>query len=490
MALPVSPGPKSDDVASHGWPGLTVRIAWTLLSSGVKLRPEVLDAARAHVIFHLPPSTELPKAEDRAEHLTRRFIATARGREHVDPWPGDAEMPLTDRWARAILHLRDRVTASVFRMHYGDRRSLTWIENKLGVDRIAVEAARAGLREVLKRTAREDHVPLDVWPPERLDRVLARLAAWSPDQCPPMYDVVNGAHVTHVAACPRCNRMVRLVKSGKIEVDALQAPTLRARPRGELDLLVLAFHPEGRRHRARLAEALPGPSHAVGDDLLLVDMADAERVEPVLRMAAELGRPERHLVRGARVSGPGRWSRFGPVGPTFEAGQNEVRGRPWGTVDGIGVLPEALPKPPSARVAWAGTVGLAATALFSAWIVMAPATGATPEQLVRFVDGGAGTWVQLDVADRDRVALVAAPGGELEPVLLGADPLEKTAYAVGDGTYRLQVPGRDVLVVTSSEALDLQPLIEEAGRAPSPLDALHLAVRRTVPGARVFVRER
>lgn len=490
MALPVSPGPKSDDVASHGWAGLTVRVAWTLLSCGVKLRPEVLDAARAHVLYHLPPSTPLARAEDRAEHLTRRFVATARGKEMVDPWPGDAEMPLADRWARAIHHLRDRATASVFRMHYGDRRSLAYVEGKLGVDRMTVDMARAGLREVLRRAAREDGLPLDAWPAERLDRVLARLASWAPDPCPPTYDVVNGAHLAHVQACPRCNRMVRLVHANKIDSRVLHPPTLRARPRGDLELLVLAFHPDGRRHRARLAEALSAPSHPVGDDLLLVDAGDPDAVFEVLRIAAELGRPERHHLRGARVAGKGEWTRFGPVGPTLERALHEVRGRPWGTVDGLGVLPEPLPKPPSARFAWLGTGLLAASALFAAWLAVAPATGATPEGQVSFVDGGAATWVQLDVPESTSVALVAAPGGTLEPVLSGASVSEKALYAVGDGTYRLQVPGEQVLVVTSPEPFELEPLLDSAGRAPDPLVALHMAVRRALPGARVFVRER
>ncbi|MCA9569613.1 MAG: hypothetical protein KC656_17325 [Myxococcales bacterium] len=487
MALPVSPAPKSDDVAVHGWPGITVRVAWTLLSSGVKIRPEVLDVARRHVLFHIPPGMSLPAAEDRAGHLTRRFIAMARNKELDDPWPADGEMPLTDRWARAIEHLKDRVTSAVFRMHYGDARSLAFVENKLGVDKIAVDAARAGLREVLRRAARQDDLPLDAWPPERLDRVLARLAAWAPDACPPMYDVVNGAHHAHVRVCPRCNRMVRLVNAGVLEVDALQAPTLKARPRTRLDLLVVHFHPEGRAHRDRLVEALPVASHPVGEDLLLVDAEDTERVYPVLKMAAELARPARHLIRAARVQADGAWTRYGPIGPGYSTGLHEVRGRPWGTVDGLGTLPEPLPKPPSARLAWATTGALAASTLLFAWLAMAPATGAPPPERVRFVAGGDGTWAQFDVPEHYTVALIGAPGGTLEPVMLGTDAVEKVAHAVGDGTYRALVPGNDALLVASPEPLDLAPLLADADRAGSPLDALHMAVVRKHPSARVFV---
>lgn len=487
MALPVSPPPKSEDVAVHGWSGITVRIAWTLLSAGVKIRPQVLDAARRHVLFHLAPGTPLPAAEDRAAHLTRQFIASARHKQRADKWPADAEMPLTERWARAIDHLKDRASRAVFRMHYGDNRSLAYVENKLQVDRLTVDAARAGLREVLRRAARQDGLPLDNWEPERLDRVLSRLASWAPDHCPPMYDVVNGAHHAHVRACPRCNRMLRLVNAGVLEVDDLQPPTLRARPRGSVELLVLHFHPDGRCHRTRLQEALPVDSHTLGEDLLLVHATDTADLHDVLAMAAELGRPVRHHLRAARVSGDGAWTALGPIGPAVELGLADVRSRAWGTVDGYGNLPEPLPKPPSARGAWFATAGLAAAALFSIWLAAAPATGATPPETVRFVPSGQGTWAAFDVPEDHHVALVGALGGGLETVLAGDTILEKSRVAVGDGTYRAHVPGKAALLVSSSEALDLASLLEGAESAVSPLDALHAGLKRSHPDARVFV---
>lgn len=487
MALPVSPAPKSDDVAVHGWPGITVRIAWTLLSAGVKIRREVLDAARQHVYYHLRPSTPLPQAEDRAGQLTRAFLATARGKELADPWPGDAEMPLTDRWARAIDHLRDRTTRAVFRMHYGDARSLTFVENKLGVDRVAVDAARSGLREVLRRAARQDGLPLDAWTPDRLDRVLARLAAWAPDHCPPMYDVINGAHLAHVRVCPRCNRMVRLVSAGVLELEHLQAPSIRARPTGEVDLIVVHFHPDARFQRQRVLEALPKGTHAVGEELLLVPGNLADDAYQVLAMAAEIGRPARHLLRASRVTAAGGWTRFGPVGPAFKIGVNDVRSRAWGTVDGYGTLPEPLPAPPSARLAWLTTGLLAATALLTVSLAVRPADGAPPLDHVQFVAAGDGTWASFDVPEHHSVLLAGAPGGTIEPVLTGSSPLEKADVAVGDGSYRARVPGHRALLVSSPVPLDLESLSVDANRAAAPLDALVVALRRSHPSARVFV---
>lgn len=491
MALPVSPAPKSDDVAVTGWSGITVRVAWTLLACGVRIRPEVLDAARAHVILHLAPSTDLPKAEDRADHLTRRFVAQARNQVLADPWPADAEMPLTDRWARAV-DVRDRTSQAVYRLHYGDHKSLAHVERKLGVDRVAVEAARAGLREVLRRVARDDGVPLDTWPADRLDRVLARLAAWAPDACPPMYDVVNGAHRAHVRVCTRCNRMARLVAAGQLEASDLQAPTLRARPRGDVSVLALHLHPDGRAHRGQLAAALPVPCVPVGDDLLLVEASDRDRIRDTLALAAEVGLPERQHLRGALLHGPGQWSTFGPLGPIGAQAVQEVRSRSWGVVDGMGALPEALPAPPSAWNAWGIVAGLAVAAAFAVWLASTGSPAHRSAAHVRFVDTDQGTWAAFDVPEPAQVHVLALQEGRVRPVFVSRSPADKATLATGDGSYRTRVPSADVLLVATDGGLSLDALIASPAvlGSAAPLSALAREILRIEPHAEVFLHGR
>ncbi|MEZ4317308.1 MAG: hypothetical protein R3F61_07380 [Myxococcota bacterium] len=467
-----------------------MRIAWTLLSSGVKLRREVLDAARKHVLYHLSPSTPLPQAEDRAAHLTRQFVAQARGKVLKDPWPGDAEMPLTERWARAIESIRDRVTESVFRMHYGDQRPLEYVERKLGVDRIAVDAARGGLREVLRRAARADGLPLDSWPSERLDRVLARLAAFAPDQCPPMYDVVNGAHHTHVRACPRCNRMVRLVNAGALEVSDLQAPTLRARPKERTRVLALHFHPDARIHRPRVQEAVSAATHPAGDDILLIDATDLESVTAALNLAAEVGMPERHHLRGAVVEGAGEWTRFGPLGVLGADARTEVKTRSWGCVDGIGALPDALPAPPDAQQAWFLVGLLAIAAGVAIYVASMTASPPIPGPEVSFVDGSSGTWAQFDVEESRIVHLIGLTAGRPDPVLLSGSPADKARLATGDGSYRALVPGTQALLVSTDAPLDLPALMAAAAYSEAPLASLSAEIHRIRPSADVFLHTR
>lgn len=491
MALPVSPPPKSDDVASHGWAGITVRIAWTLLSAGVKVAPATLDAARQHALFHIPPTTSLPHAEDRAAALTRAFIAQARGRALADPWPADAEMALSERWVRAIQGIRDRASQVVFRMHYGDHRSLEQIEAKVGLDRVAAEAARAGLREVLRGTARADGVPLDTWSAERLDRVLARLAGWAPDCCPPAWDVVNGAHRAHVKSCARCNRMVRLVSTGALDASDLQAPTLKARPRGQLTLLALHFHPDGRAHRAELARAIGARTHALGDDLLLVESGATEALRQTLALAAEVAAPAREHLRGALLTGPGAWSAYGPLGPLAASAPHEVRSRAWGAVDGVGALPERLPEPPTAWNAWGAVGGLALTASLVLWFAATTAGSAPVAVDARFTPGRDGTWARFDVPEHAHVHLFGARDGRATPVLLSSSPADKGELAVGDGSYRALVPSEDVLLVSTDRPLDLERALAALPVGdPSPLPALSREILRMDPGAHVFLRGR
>ena len=77
--------------------------------------------------------------------------------------------------------------------------------------RASLEAVRSGLREVVRRIAQSDGLPLSGWTDERVDRMLRRLAAWSPGPCPSPLVVAEGCHQEHVVRCPRCERLTRLL---------------------------------------------------------------------------------------------------------------------------------------------------------------------------------------------------------------------------------------------------------------------------------------
>jgi hypothetical protein len=493
MALPVSPAPRSEDIAVHGWHGITVRVAWTLLALGIKVRPAVLRDAREHVLLHLDKATSLPIAEDLATQLAARYVARARGRWTADPWAQDAAMPLSPRWRRAVERAIDPVGDLVFRKHFGDGRPLEWIESRHGVDRLALEGARSGLREVIRRQAGIDGVPLAEWPSERLDRTIGRLAAWSPGPCPPLLELLEGAHREHTVGCTRCDRTVRLVRGEVLTPEDLVPPSLGARPDKTASVLLLQVHPDGRRHRAALARELPAPVLLLGEDLLALDGATAGDAARALVLAAELGVPGRDHVRGAVVEGPGAWSRQGLLGPLLDRGEAEARLRPWGTVDGIGELPGSIPEPPSARSWWMGVAVLAAMGLaLLRWSTL-PAEAATDRGLdVAFTEGRGGIWAEFDVDETAVVTVVRLTGdGELEVVSAGEGAGDKAIFATGDGRFRLHAPGRGVLLVATERPLvGLRSLLDAAQQRPDPLAELATAIAAAAPNADVRLERR
>ncbi len=492
MALPVSPPPRSDDVAVQGWSGLTIRIAWTLLTNGVKVRPAALRDARTHVLFHIDPTSSLPHAEDQATALTCRFVDNARGRRCNDTTALDAQMPLSPRWRRALDRSLTPLSEVVFKKHFGDNRSLDQLESRLKVDRIILDGHLGGLREVVRRSAVSDGVPLDQWSNERLDRLLVRLAAWSPGPCPPLLDVIEGAHREHVAGCCRCDRTVRLVRASIVTVEDLLPPTLGARPRSEAEVLALHFHPDGRSTRRTLAEDLPVRTYPIGDDILLMDASKMDVIAPVLRTVTELGLPSREHLRGAIVTGNGVWSRHGLLGPLTEIAEREARFRGWGHVDGMDRLPDVLPEPPSARPLAAGVLLLAACTLlvFQAAFPPLPSDAQFPLD-AEFTEGRGGVWTHFDVEDAAVITLVKRGAEGLEIVAAPSSAAAKAMWAVGDGTYRLHTTGPGVLVVSTSQSVpSVEAMIATAERAEDPLTALSALVKDASPGADAKVYQR
>ncbi len=485
MALPIRSSPLPPDVAVHGWGPITVRVAWTLLSLRVRPRPEVLRDARDHVLFYLDRATPLTRAEDLAAHLTRGFVARARQQPWDDPWPQDIEMALSNRWRVALDEALRPLSAQVFRQHYGYGRGFSALEGRLGVDRIALEEARGGLREVVRRIACADDVPLHDWPAERIDRLLARLAAFSVHDSPPLDEVAEGCHQAWTTRCPRCDRTDRLVRAGVLTSEDLIPPRLGARPSDRVRVLAIHLHPEGRRHRDVLRREMGGHAWPLGDDLLLVDDEPDGRTLDVLRLACEVGAPPRHQVRAVRLEGPGRWSDHGLLGPVADQARRALRAQPWGSVAGDEELPEVIPEPPSARRWWTAVGALAVLTLLAAGVALQPPPTPVDHPLEAvFTPGRGGVWVQFDTDGAAHVAVVRQGPEGLALVPGSGDPAAKAAWATGGGDYRLHTLADGVLVMTSAGPVpDLPALLEAADTGPEPLLRLERSVRDAVPGA-------
>ncbi|MFK7931771.1 MAG: hypothetical protein AB8H79_26580 [Myxococcota bacterium] len=492
MALPISSSPLPPDVAVHGWAALTVRVAWTLLALRVRPRPDVLRDARDHVLFHLDPNTPLTRAEDLAEHLTRGFVARAREQEFVDPWPQDIEMPLSSRWRLALDEHMRPLARTLFRQHYGYGRPLDPLANRLQLDRMALEEARGSLREMVRRVALADEVPLDNWSPERIDRLLARLASLSVHDSPPLDEVADGCHLDWVQQCPRCDRTLRLAKAGILSSEDLVPPAWAARPTDVVRVMAVHLHPDARARRTGIVREVGGHTQSLGDDLLLVDADDEARGTEVLVMAAELGAPARRHLRAVVLSGAGRWSRHGLLGPLADEARQKVGAQSWGIVEGHGELPDVLPPAPSSARWWSAVGLLVAAAIVLGVVALRPAPDDVDQPLdVSFTEGRGGIWTQFDTPERARLTLIRQVGGHLEVVCSGEDASEKGRFATGDGRYRVHTVADGVLVATSTEPIEnLQDLVDEAVGAQDPLGDLAARIRSRDPGSAVAAHVR
>jgi hypothetical protein len=488
MALPVSSSGSPPDVAVQGWAAITVQVAWTLRSLGVRPR-RVLREARDHVLFHLDPSLGLALAEDRAAYLTRAFVAHTRGQLVDARWAQDLAMPPSARWRRAIEESADPVTAAVFRHHYGAGIAIDRLANELRIERLTLEGARAGLRATVRRIALEDDLPVQGWSDERIDRQIARLAAFSPYDSPPLLEVAEGCHVDWVPRCPRCERTLRLVRAGAIGTEDLEPPVGAARPTSRLSVLAIHVHPDGRRHLPVLVRELGGRVQRFGDDLVLVE-ALPKRVD-VVRLAAEVGAPARHHLRAVVVEGPGRWSSFGVLGPLVEEAVTALRGVPWGTIGADEELPEELPPPPSARWAWLGVAGLAA-AVAVALIAGVAVTGRAPpsdvDLDVEFTAARDGVWSRFTTSEPAQIVLARQVGERVEVVLASSSPADKAVYATGDGSYLLHTEGDRVLLAAGVHPFHaLDEAVRAATASDAPLDVLAELLRAQQPGAALAV---
>lgn len=468
------------DVADLAWGAVTVRIAWTLISRG--LRPDLVNDLRDHVFYLLPPETPAHVAEDRAELLTRAFIARARGQALDEPWPDDWDVPPPLLWRVRLHKGAQGLSQRVLQEHYANELDLRKVASRLQEDLLAVEAAREGLREIVRTTALGDGLALSGWTEARLDRLLHRLAALGDDDAPPLHEVAEGRHPAWVEACPRCRRAWSLVQQGILTRAELIPPTGGGRPRATTRVLALQLQRDATSLRDALRQELPSPRLSVGDDTLLVPADDLPAIAAILKLATELERPDPSRLRGVVLQGPGRWCKSGLLGPLHESALQSLRGAAWGAVDGLGELAPPLPPLPSpgrARLVAAATA-VAALALIRLAVLSVPERPAYAID-ADFVAARGGWWVDLDVDDRAYLGVVVRRDGALEVRRAGDAVTEKAPLAVGDGRYRFHEVADGVLVISSPEPLSLAALIADVEPNAEPLSALQRQVQ-ALPG--------
>ena len=469
------------------WLPVTIRVAWELAMARVRVREEVLTDVREHVLRCAPEG--LPPSE--LEHLVPGLVADyiqriKAGRYARTRPPTPPPVPIEPEWVERVLDGLDPLSAAVAQLHYGDGMTMADAGRHLRVREHTLDAARAGLRELVRAVAGlgEARDPDDH--DREADQLLRRLAARPRPGCPGPLGLTSDAGLRHADQCPRCSRAARLVRDGVLTPRELFRPTGPMVEPGQVEVLALLLHPDARKHDLALSTALANRAVPAGPDAWLVRGDAVPELIAALAPLCEAGTPARHHLRGALLSGPGRWSRGVLLGPLGVAALEAARARPWADLGGLGALPAPLPPPPSATAWWAGAAIAAALAVTAAIYTLAP-RAPNPDTPVeaRFSAQPDGWSVRFDTSELATVDVVVLDDGELH-LSRRSVKAEKGAWATGDGDYRLEVDGDAMALVSSPEGLPgLEALLMHAGTNAAPLDTFAAAVREMDPRADV-----
>ena len=475
-----SPRTQTGDPRVTIWFSVTVRVAWELMLAGIRVRPAILTDARDHALACLPEGTGPDEAETLAGVATADFLGRVReGRyERLIPLE-DTDLTIRQSWREQLFESVDPVGDAVLRLHYGDGMDMAAVERTAAIDTAVLDGAREGIREAVRTIV--DAEGLSSWSQERLDVLVGRIVSLPSPGCPAPTHLLSDQAREHVDRCPRCSRAVRLIRGGLLAPLDLMAPADHESPRNA-QIVAILLHPDARKHHKRVSRVLSERAIALGNDVWLLDRSDLGAVAPGLKALAEDSRPPRHHIRGAVVTGLGRWSGNVLLGPVAIQALDAARSRPWSEIDQLGELPAPRPPAPSAVRWWAGAGVAAGLAALAGVHVMSPEE--VPPSMpiaVEFQRMPQGWAIRFDTEDLAVVDVVGLGTEGLTGLHAGARA-EKGRWATGDGRFQLMVPGNEVALIASADGIpELHGLVEQARAQSQPMTSLESWVRHTHP---------
>jgi len=470
---------RRDDPRRRLWGPVTTAVAWELVLQGVRVRHPVLAEVREHALWMVPAEAPLAEAEVRAAAAARDWLARVAGT--CAPFVRDPDLDIVPsaHWREAVHDRGDTVRDTLFRLHYADGVPLDQVEARTRIDGPLLRGAREALREATRVVVADDGISLEGWEPARVDRLISRIAVASGDGCPGPTGLATDAGRAHAEGCPRCTRVLRLLREGVISPTDLFPPEGGpALAEATTDLALVQVHPDARgqlRALTALFDARP-----VGSDLLAVDVGAHPGFEATMRELAERGRPAASALRVARRVVRSHWARKAIVGPGVLDLQRELSLLGWGEVRGLDVLPEVVPPAPSAVRWWSGAALLGLVAVAAGVYVSLPGEVGPSAAVEAAAQAGA---VVFDTDDSAYVDVIALRSGSATVVFHSVSPADKGAVATGDGRYKVVADADQFLIVASSRPLEDLPLVVQA--VPSGTDAsmLKTRVRERYPAA-------
>lgn len=487
------------EAAKRTWAVVTARVAWVLRSRLKSVPPDLLLAARDHVLLHLDDDTTPHIAEDLAEQHTVALIHRIKRRTHHTPWAEDARIELDPAWRDALWRVASHPAMLVLRLHHAGGLSLDRIAANAQIDPIALKAAKEGLRDVMRALLQRSGHRAESWSADRIDAITARVASMTHPNTPPLHEIAAGKHPDAPKHCVTADRVRRLVKADAICDEDLIAEHDGLSKDAHVQVVAVQLHEGFRRHIPTLRRESRGRTASLPDDVLLLDAPKLAAVEQLLCLAAEVGSPPRDAVRGVVLQGRGKWSRWGLLGPVPAMVPGALRSQPWGSVEGLAELPGELPPAPSPVASWAMVAAMAAAAVLLGLRATAPPLSpAMHPLLVDATEGRRGLWLNLTVDDDAHLTIIrearsnrddaSAPADALEVLLATQHIADKVDYATGDGAYRLHAPGSAILVASTQEPIaDLATRLQAASATGAPLQALADQLRVDLPDADIWL---
>ena len=156
-----------------------------------------------------------------------------------------------------------------------------------------------------------------------------------------------------------------------------------------------------------------------------------------------------------------------------------LRTSEWGSVHGVGALPEVLPAPAS-PMRWYGSLVLAALVAVAAGLYSWTHGALPPRYAVTAVRQY--EQVIFDTEDAAYVDVVAIDGRVGSSLFHSAAPADKGAIATGDGRYTVESNAEYVAVVTADQPIE--NVVGLAALADNPR-RFAAAVQDAIPGAGV-----
>jgi len=450
----------------------------------VQVRPAVLADAREHVLRCLPEGLSISEAERYATLFCADFLRRVRKGQYrrviVD---SDISVTLEPRWRTRLMEGLDPVSDVVFRMHYSDGHPLQVVKKYAAVDGTALTGARGLIRESARRVLAEGGMDLVEVSTRRLDLLISRIANQSQGRCPSPVGLLSEDGRSHADNCPPCSRAMRLIREGVLSPADLVPPENDGLISSDrIDLLAVLIHPDGRTHFSHVDAALVDCGVRVQEDGWLIRGDELATVGDRLSGLSEVNMPPRYHLRGAHVSGLGRWSHGVVLGALPIHALEAARARPWSEIDGLRELPPPLPPAPKAHRWWIVSACLGVLAVAAGYLAL---TG----------DGIQPTWpieasfkidddtveVQFDTGDLAVVDVVVDSGDALR-IFAQSQYVEKGRWATGEGDYLLTLEANRVMVISSPEGIDgLDILVEAALIEAAPFDFLQKRIHELDP---------